>query len=147
VPAPLTAFEWNLNARLEGVLMPLQKLTLQTEGDVPVADMELLFVKRCMSKLSDDSPLTVPKRNSGFGRDRKFEKIPWSAVLPPIKLFGDVVLAELKRRHFGRTPSKSAMILMCLNPSLQIEKILPEGQVCLAKTVFRATWDEASCGK
>ena len=142
-PEPLTEAEWNANAQLEAAMRPVHILTQQTEGDVPVADMFLYYVKRAVKTLQKDT-LNVPRRKTGLTSTRRFDEISWEACDPAVTTFRDVVIEELQRRHLRKAPPKAIMILMSLNPSLQLERILPEAQRRLTTVIFEAAWQEAA---
>jgi hypothetical protein len=91
VPRPLTEPEWDANSQMEGALRLLQRLTLQTEGDVPVADMELTYVIRCVKKLEQET-VRVPRRKTGSGSSRMYDEVLWADCAEAVQVFREVVV-------------------------------------------------------
>ena len=142
-PRPFTDVEWMVNAQMEAAMQPIMKLTLQTEGDVPVADMERYYVKRAVKALKQDA-LKVPRHKTGLVAPRKYDEVKWSDCDPAVTTFRDVAIEELERRHLRRSPPSAVVILMCLNPSLALDKILPPAQLTAARVVFERAWKQAA---
>ena len=78
----MTDYQWDLNAQLEGAMKPVSILTHQTEGDVPLADMERVYLKRCIKKLTSE-PIWAPRRKSSPGAAQKFDLVKWRMLSIP----------------------------------------------------------------
>jgi len=143
IPLTFTLPQWRENCQLEAACTPLMTLTLQTEGDVPVADMAPLYVRRCIRVLESDK-VSVPVLNSGLGKARKFHTVKWDDCAESVQTFRTVVLSELKERFINHTPDKTTLVLMMLNPYIHVDKVLPEAQYRAAVVAFNSTWDAAA---
>ena len=142
-PEPFTPADWAENAQLEAALRPLHKLTLQTEGDEPVSDMEIIYVKRAIHTL-ESLTLMVPRFESGMGDERKYDEIQWDACAPSVREFRRVAITELQTRFLKRTPDDASLVMMSLNPAVKIRNLLPSAQCTAAKVVFQTVWDKSA---
>ena len=102
---------------------PLETITLQTEGDVPIADMEIIYVRRCIRTLEKET-LSVPWLDSGIGTERKFDEIRFADCFPSVQRFREICLVQLNERFTTRTPDSATLVLMVLNPAIDIRSVL-----------------------
>jgi len=143
VPEPFTDAQKAAHRQMEGAMRPLQKLTLQTEGDKPVADMETIYVKTAIQTLKKPT-IKVPRSDAGAGLTRKTDRVVWEDCDISVQEFRRIVVDQLETRILKLPPVAPLCVLMFLNPGINKQTLLGGDHLLHARRCFDDAWEKAA---